>query len=61
MRQGVLTVGKRACGNVQQRPQGGVGLERLGDVLGALRTDAVAIETASESREEPSGAADSTG
>ena len=37
------------CGDLQQLLQAGVGLQRLGDVLGALRTDAVVGKTASES------------
>ena len=48
-RQGVLTVGKRVRGDVLERSEGGVGLQRLRDVLGALSTDAVDLETASES------------
>ena len=46
-------------GGVLERLKGGVGLQRLGDVLGALMTDAVVLETASESRMGTSGGADS--
>ena len=42
------------CGDLQQLLQAGVGLQRLGDVLGALITDAVAVETASESQKDTS-------
>ena len=48
--QGALTVGKRACVNLPEGLQGGVRLQRLGDVLCALSTDAVLVETASGSR-----------
>ena len=57
-RQGVLTVGQRVCGNVLERSEGGVGLECLRDVLGALITDAVVPQTASESQKDTSGGAD---
>ena len=46
----MLTAGKRACGDIRQRLQGRVGLERLGNVLGALCTDLVVPDAASESR-----------
>ena len=47
------------CGDVLERGEGGVGLECLRDVLGALITDAVAPQTASESQKDTSGGADS--
>ena len=40
---------KTMGGGVPEGLKGGVGLQRLRDVLGALCTDAVAVETASES------------
>ena len=46
------------CGDVLERSEGGVGLECLRDVLGALITDAVAPQTASESQKDTSGGAD---
>ena len=52
--------GKTACGNVLQLGEGGVGLERLRDVLGALSTDAVATKAASESHKNTSRGADSS-
>ena len=57
-RQGVLTLGEIVCGDLQQLLQGGVGLQRLGDVPGALSTDAVVPDTASESQKDTSGGAD---
>ena len=47
------------CGDVLERSEGGVGLECLRDVLGALITDAVVPQTASESRKDTSRGADS--
>ena len=46
------------CGNVLERSEGGVGLECLRDVLGALRTDAVDLHTANEAKTQTSGGAD---
>ena len=45
--QRLLTVEKRACGGALERGEGRVGLERLRDVLGALRTNAVVVQSAS--------------
>ena len=47
------------CGDVLEHGEGGVGLERLRDVLGALGTHAIAIEAASESQHKTLLAADS--
>ena len=47
------------CGDLPELLEGGVALERRRDVLGALITDAVAPDTASESRKDSSGGADS--
>ena len=58
-RQGVLTVGKWAQGGVQERLQRRVGLEGLRQVLGALSTDLVGLQTTNGSRDEASGGADS--
>ena len=49
-RQGALTVGKWVCSSVLERSEGGVGLECLRDVLGALCTELVASQTAIESK-----------
>ena len=46
------------CGDVLERSEGGVGLECLRDMLGALITDVVLTKTASESRKDTSGGAD---
>ena len=46
------------CGDVLERSEGGDGLECLRDVFGALITDAVAPQTASESQKDTSGGAD---
>ena len=43
-----MIVEKKACGNALERLEGRVGLERLGEVLGALRTEVVVHEPASE-------------
>ena len=48
-RQRAVDIGETMRGGVLEGMEGGVGLQRLGDVLGALRTDTVAVETASES------------
>ena len=58
-RQWVLTVEQRACCSVLQRLQRRVALESVCKVLCALWTDIVAIQTASKSRQETSGGADS--
>ena len=58
-RQGALTLGEMVCGDLPEGLQGGVRLQRLGDVLGALSTDAVVPDTASESQKDTSGGADS--
>ena len=58
-RQGALTVGKWACSSVLERSEGGVGLECLRDVLGALCTELVVTQTAIESKTQTSGGADS--
>ena len=47
------------CGDLPEGLQGGVRLQRLGDVLGALSTDAVVPDTASESQKDTLGGADS--
>ena len=60
-RQGALTVGEMMCGDLPEDLQGGVGLQRLRDVLGALITDAVAPQTASESQKDTSGGIDTWG
>ena len=57
--QRLLTVENRACGGVPERLEGRVRLEGLGEVLGALRTDAVVPESASEGAFRVSAAADS--
>ena len=46
--QRLLTVEKRACGGALEVLEGRVRLERLREMLGALRTDFVPLETASE-------------
>ena len=46
--QRLLTVENRACGGAPERLEGRVRLESLREVFCALRTDAVAPETASE-------------
>ena len=45
-------------GSVLERLEGGVGLQRLGDVLGALCTELVVTQTAIESKTQTSGGAD---
>ena len=45
--QRLLTVGKRACGGALERVERRVRLEGLGEVLGAVRTEAVVPEPAS--------------
>ena len=57
-RQGVLTLGEMVCGDLPELLEGGVALERRRDVLGALITDAVVPDTASESQKDTSGGAD---
>ena len=54
-----MTVEKTACGGALELLEGRVGLERLGEVLSALRTDAVAPETASNGEIRVSAALDS--
>ena len=54
----MLTLGEMVCGDLLEGLQGGVRLQRLGDVLGALSTDAVGPDTASESQKDTSGGAD---
>ena len=49
------------CGDLPEDLQGGVGLQRLRDVLGALITDAVECHTASESQKDTSRGIDSWG
>ena len=49
-RQGLLTVGRTMYGGVPEGLEGGVGLQCLRDVLGALRTDVVVFQAAKESR-----------
>ena len=51
----------RMRGSVLERLQGGVGLQRLRNMLGALSTDPVGPDTASESQKDTSGGADSRG
>ena len=46
------------CGDVLERSEGGVGLECLRDVLGALCTELVVTQTAIESKTQTSGGAD---
>jgi hypothetical protein len=46
-------------GSVLERLEGGVGLQRLGDVLGALCTELVVTQTAIESKTQTSGGIDS--
>ena len=58
LRQGVLTVGERVCSSVLEGSEGGVGLECLRDVLGALCTELVVTQTAIESKTQTSGGAD---
>ena len=48
----------RMRGSVLERLQGGVGLQRLRNMLGALSTDPVGPDTASESQKDTSGGAD---
>ena len=48
----MLTLGERVRDDVLQRLQGGVSLERLGDVLGALSTDGIGPHTARERQKE---------
>ena len=57
--QRLLTAEKRVCGGALELLQGRVRLERLGEVLGALRTDAVVEQTASEGAFRVSAAIDS--
>ena len=57
--QRLLTVGKWACGGAQELLEGRVRLEGIGEVLGALRTDFVVVETASEGAFRVSAAIDS--
>ncbi len=54
-----MTVEKRACGGALELLERQVRLEGLRDVLGAVRTDAVAPETASEGEIRVSAAIDS--
>ena len=54
----MLTLGKRVCGDVLECGEGGVGLERLRNVLCALSTNAVKFEAVSESRKHTSRGAD---
>ena len=54
-----MTVEKRACGGALERVESRVCLERLGEVLGALRTDAVSIKSVSEGGFQVSAALDS--
>ena len=42
-----MTVGKRACGGALELLERRVRLEGLREVLGAVRTDAVVVQTAS--------------
>ena len=58
-RQGLLTAGKEVCSGVLERLEGLIDLEGLTEGLGALWSDAVAPETASERHMQPSAAADS--
>ena len=46
------------CSNLPELGEGLVCLKTLRNALGALITDAVAVQTASESRKETSGGAD---
>ena len=48
-------------GSVLERLEGGVGLQRLGDVLGALCTELVVTQTAIESKTQTSGGIDTWG
>ena len=57
--QRLLTEEKRACGGALELLEGRVGLERLGEVLGALRTETVVLETASDGKIRVSAAHDS--
>ena len=47
------------CGGALELLEGRVRLERLGDVLGALRTETVVLETASDGKIRVSAALDS--
>ena len=57
--QGLLTVGIQVCGGALEVLERRVRLEGLGEVLCALWTDIVSIETASKGQIALSGAADS--
>ena len=57
-RQGVLTVGKRVCGDLPEGLQGGVRLQRLGDVLCTLNTNVVVLEPVNEGQMEASAGSD---
>ena len=54
-----MTAENRVCGGALERVERRVGLEGLREVLGALRTEVVVEETASESAFRVSAAADS--
>ena len=58
-RQGALTVGAMMCGDLLEPLEGLVRFETLRNVLCALGTDAVVLDTASESQTDTSGGADS--
>ena len=47
------------CGGALELLEGRIRLERLGDVLGALRTETVVLETASDGKIRVSAALDS--
>ena len=57
--QRLLTVGIEAWGGVLERLERGIRLEALREVLGGLRVESVASETANESQIEVSEAGDS--
>ena len=57
-RQGALTVGKRVCGDVLEGGEALVANQSPANRLRALCTDAVVVQTASESRKETSRGAD---
>ena len=54
-----MTVEKRASGGAQERLEGQVRLEGLREVLGAVRTELVSLETVSEGEIRVSVAIDS--